>query len=118
MSIKSKMTEKTLKNIEKITGIKLTLGKLIWAVRQADEIPQIDFAKKLKITKQQLSDIEHNRKSVSPKLAAKYAEILGYSSEQFIRLSLQDLVDRQKLNVHVEITKKKSQKHNQSDIAA
>jgi transcriptional regulator with XRE-family HTH domain len=105
MSIKSKMTEKTLKNIEKLTGIRLSLGKLIWAIRKADGISQVDFARQLDMPKQQLCDIEHERKSISPKLAKKYAEILGYSKEQFIRLALQDLVDRDGLNVSVEITK-------------
>lgn len=111
MSIKSKMTINTLKHIKKLTGTKLSLGKLLWAIRQADEISQIDFATKLKMTKQHLCDIERERKSVSPKLAAKYAEILGYSKEQFIRLSLQDLVDRQGLNVRVEISFKGRKKH-------
>ena len=120
MSIKSKMTEKTLKDIEKITGTKLTLGKLIWAIRQADEISQVAFAKKLAVTKQHLCDIEHNRKSVGPKLAAKYAKILGYSKEQFIRLALQDWVDREGLNVQVEITpaKGRSKHHDGSRLAA
>ena len=119
MSIKSKMTEKTLKYIEKITGSKLTFGKLIWAIRQADEILQVDFADKLGITKQHLCDIEHERKSVSPKLAAKYADILGYSKEQFIRLALQDLVDREGLNVQIEVTPTGRRKHrNESLIAA
>lgn len=111
MTIKSKMTEDTLKNIEKVTGSKLTCGKLIWAIRQADEISQVEFANKLEISKQQLCDIENGRRHVSPKLAAKYAEILGYSKEQFIRLSLQDLVDREGLNVQVEITSKKRRKN-------
>lgn len=119
MTIKSKMTEKTLKDIEKITGTKLTLGKLIWAIRQADDISQVDFAGKLKITRQHLCDIEHDRKAVSPKLAAKYAAILGYSKEQFIRLSLQDLVDREGLNVRVEVSSdKRTRKHHGSRIAA
>ena len=112
------MTEKTLKDIEKITGIKLTLGKLILSIRQADETSQVDFANKLKITKQHLCDIEHERKSVSPKLAAKYAAILGYSKEQFIRLALQDLVDREGLNVQVEITSKGRRKNHDEKIAA
>lgn len=118
MSIKGKMTEKTLKHIEKITGTKFTLGKLIWAIRQADEISQVDFASILKISKQQLCDIEHERKSISPKLAAKYAEILGYSKEQFIRLSLQDLVDREGLNVEVEIRLGNHKHHSTTKIAA
>jgi transcriptional regulator with XRE-family HTH domain len=84
MSIKSKKTKKTLKEIKNITKIQLSFGKLIWAIRKADELSQIDFATKLKISKQHLCDIEHERKSVSPKLASKYAKILGYSKEQFI----------------------------------
>ena len=103
MTIKSKMTAKTLKELEKITG-KLTLGKLIWAIRDADGISQIELAAKLDISKQHLCDIEHNRKMISPKLAAKYAEILGYSKEQFIQLALQDWVDRDQLNVHIDVS--------------
>lgn len=111
MSINSKMTKTTLEKLEKLTGTKLTLGKLLWAIRQADEISQVDFADMLEISKQHLCDIEHDRKSVGPKLAARYAEKLGFSEEQFIRLSLQDLVDREKLNVHIEITTIKHKKH-------
>ena len=80
------------------------LGKLIWSIRKADEKSQVNFADKLKITKQHLCDIEHDRKSISPKLAAQYAEILGYSKEQFIRLALQDMLDRDGLNVQIEVT--------------
>lgn len=121
MTIKSKMTEKTLEQIQKITGEKLTLGRLLWAIRQADEITQVDFSAKLNISKQHLCDIEHNRKSVSPKLAAQYAEILGYSKEQFIRLALQDMVDRDGLNVRVEVSlagRKKSKGHRPARAAA
>jgi transcriptional regulator with XRE-family HTH domain len=111
MSIKSNKTKKTLKEIENITKIQLSFGKLILAIRKADELSQIDFATKLKISRQHLCDIEHERKSVSPKLASKYAEILGYSKKQFIRLALQNLVDREGLNVQVEIVSNRSRKH-------
>lgn len=110
MSTKSKVTDSTLKSIAKVTGAKLTLGKLIWAIRHSDDISQVDFATRLNITRQHLCDIERERKFVSPKLAAQYAEILGYPTEQFIRLSLQDLVDRGGLNVQVEITATKARK--------
>lgn len=108
MSIRSKITNKTLIEIEKITKTKLTFGKLIWAIRQAEKMSQVDFANHLHISRQHLCDIEHGRKAISPKLAAKYAEILGYSKEQFIRLSLQDLVDREGLCFQVEITSTKN----------
>jgi transcriptional regulator with XRE-family HTH domain len=107
MRIKSKITQRTLKEMEKITGTQLSLGKLLWAIRQADEVSQVEFATQLKMSRQHLCDIEHGRKSISPKLASEYAKILGYSKEQFIRLSLQDLVDREGLPVQVEIKSKK-----------
>jgi transcriptional regulator with XRE-family HTH domain len=119
MSIKSKMTQKTLKEIEKITGTRLTFGKLLWAIREADDISQVDFSETLKISRQHLCDIEHGRKSVSLKLAVRYAGILGYPKEQFIRLALQDLVDREGLNVQVEINLVRGRKkQNDSRIAA
>ena len=110
MTIKSKMTLKSLKHIEKVIGSKLTLGKLLWAIRLADDLSQIEFSKKLDMSKQHLCDIEHDRKAISPKLAAIYADKLGYSKEQFIRLSLQDMIDREGLDVIVEIKLKRSKK--------
>ncbi len=103
MNIKSKLTQKSLKKLEKITGTKLTLGKLIHAIRLADNLSQVEFAEKLGMSKQQLCDIEHNRKYISPKLAAWYAEKLGYSAEQFVRLCLQDMLDREGLALTVEV---------------
>lgn len=106
MTIKSEMTSKTLKEIEKITGGKLTLGKLLYAIREADEVSQTEFAKKLRISKQHLSGIENGKTFVSAQLAAKYASLLGYSKEQFIRLALQDEIDRYHLGVEIEVYKK------------
>ena len=108
MNTKSRMTQETLKFLEEITGDKLTLGRLLWSIRKSDDISQVDFAETLGITKQHLCDIEHNRKFVSPKLAAHYAKILGYSEDQFIRLSLQDLVDRDGLDITIEIKHKEA----------
>lgn len=103
MNINSKITLNTLKSLEKITGGPLTFGKLIWAIRQSEEMSQVDFAEKLAISKQQLCDLEHGRKTVSPRLAERYAEKLGYSKEQFIRLCLQDMVDRAGLELTVDV---------------
>jgi transcriptional regulator with XRE-family HTH domain len=112
MTIKSKITQKSLKTLEKIAG-KLTLGRMLWAIRESDEISQVDFAKKLNISKQHLCDIEHNRVSVSPKLAAEYADILGYPRSQFIKLSIQDILDRDKLGVSINVIphKKHGRRH-------
>ena len=44
MSIKSKKTKKALQEIEKITKIQLSFGRLIWAIRKAGELSQIPHA--------------------------------------------------------------------------
>lgn len=118
MNTKSnKMTMKSLKTIKKITGDKLTLGKFLWAIRQSEELSQVEFAEKLGITKQHLCDIEHQRKFISPKLAANYADKLSYAKEQFIRLALQDMVDREGLDILVEVVSKQSKKVNRLKLA-
>lgn len=93
----------TLKFLEQVSRSKLTLGKLINSIRLGEELSQVEFATKLGISRQQLCDIEHERKTISPKLAAQYATILGYSVQQFIRLSLQSIVDRDNLDVEVDV---------------
>ncbi|MCP3679903.1 MAG: helix-turn-helix transcriptional regulator [Gammaproteobacteria bacterium] len=99
------MTKATLAYLKKRTGGKLTLAKLIWSIRQGEEMTQVEFAKLLNMSPQHLCDIEHGRKNVSPKLAANYAEKLGYSPVQFLRLCLQDMVDRVGLPYAIEIHK-------------
>ena len=96
----------SMRQIEKITGGKLTLGKLLLAIRECDEMAQVEFAEKLGCSKQHLCDIEHDRKNISPRMAASYAKILGYSQEQFVRLALQNIVDRDGIKVLVEIKPK------------
>ena len=118
MNIESNLTKKTLKKIEKITGSKLTLGKFIWAIRNSEDEKQVDFSEKLGISKQQLCDIEHDRKTISPKLAALYAQKLGYPKEQFIRLALQNMIDRDGLDFSVELTSIKHSKDSQEWVHA
>lgn len=98
------------KEIEQITGIKLTFGKMLWATRKCDEITQTEFAKKLGISKSHLCDIEHDKKIVSPELARNYAKILGQSEKQFIRLAIQASLDKAEMSYEVEIVDKKKKK--------
>jgi len=92
-----------LKSLENISGKKLTLGNLLWSIRRGEDISQVDFAMKLGVSKQYLCDLEQGRRAVSPQTAANYAKQLGYSAQQFIRLCLQDLVDKEGLAVSVEV---------------
>lgn len=99
----TKKSKESLDYIDSLTGGKLTLGNLLLSLRQCEEMSQVNFAKQLGISRQNLCDIEHHRRFVSPKMAAEYADKLGYSKNQFVRLCLQDLLDRDQLCMTVDI---------------
>ena len=101
--MRTKKKSNAMKFLEDLVG-ELTLGGLIEAMRQAEEASQVEFAKKLGISKQHLCDIEKRRKFVSPERAAKFAGILGHSERSFVALALQDIVNQGglKLKVNVE----------------
>jgi transcriptional regulator with XRE-family HTH domain len=101
MSIRKKSS--ALLALEKLTGGPVTLGKLIEAIRLGEEMTQPAFAKKLGLSKSHLNDIEKGRKIVSPERAARFAQILGYSRERFVALSLQALVDQAGLRFKVDV---------------
>lgn len=81
----------------------MTLGRSIRSIRQGDGESQIDFAKKLGVSKQYLCDLEHDRKIVSAKKAKHFATILGYSVEQFIALAIQDSLEHDGIHMVVEV---------------
>lgn len=99
----TKKKSKSMQFLEKVTGRPLTLGSLLESIRLADEISQITFAKKLRISPSHLCDIEKHRKVVSPERAAKFAKVLGYSPEQFVRLALQEMLDQAGLPFTIEL---------------
>ena len=97
------MTISTSKQMENITGNKLTLGKAIWSIRACEEASQSEYADKLGVSKQYLSALENDRKTVSVKQAQKFAQILGQSDKVFIELALQDLLDRNHIHYSVDL---------------
>ena len=101
MGIKKKSS--AMKALEDISGRPLTLGGLLESIRLADDVSQSAYAKKLKISATHLCDIEKGRKVVSPERAARFAKILKYSEEQFVRLALQALIDQSGLKMYVDV---------------
>jgi transcriptional regulator with XRE-family HTH domain len=96
-------TEKTLHTLEKIAGRPLTIGSLLLSIRESEGVGQSIFAKRLGVSSQYLCDAEHDRKFISAKMAYKFANILGYSGSQFVRLALQDELNRYNLHLNVAI---------------
>jgi len=54
-----------VKILEKIRGGPLTFGRMIESIRKADEISQVELAKKMQISKAHLCDIEKGRRAVT-----------------------------------------------------
>lgn len=95
--------KETLFYLESLIGKKPTFGDHLLAIRQCEEMTQADFAKKLGVSRHYLCDIERGRRYVSPKSAVEFADKLGYSSKQFVRLCLQDMLNREGLALLVDI---------------
>ncbi len=98
----TKKKSDAMKFLESLVG-ELTFGGLIEAMRQAEEMSQVEFAKKLGISKQHLCDIEKGRKFVSPERAARFAKLLGHSEQSFVALALQDIVNQGGLKLKVSV---------------
>jgi len=100
--VKRKSSE-AMKLLAKLSGGPLTLGRAIESVRKSEELTQLDCAKKLRVSKSHLCDVEKGRKSVSPERAAKWAKILGYPESVFVQLAIQAELDAAGLKYRVEI---------------
>ena len=102
MTTRRKKSE-AMKFMEEISGGPLTFGRMLNSIRMCDEYSQVEFAKLLGISKSHLCDVEKGRKSVSPGRAVKWAKILGYGERQFVRLSLQQMLDRDNIDLEVKV---------------
>ena len=102
MTIKRKKSA-SIRFLEGLTGGPLSLGKFLQSIRLGEEMSQVEFSEQLGISKSHLCDIEKGRKLVSPERAAIFAKILKYSPEQFVRLALQDQVEKAGLKFKVKI---------------
>jgi transcriptional regulator with XRE-family HTH domain len=101
--MRTKGNKDAMKFLDEVAGGPLTLAGLLEAIRSGEEMSQVDFAEQLGISKSHLCDIEKGRKTVSPARAAKFAKVLGYSQDQFVRLSLQALIEESGLRFKVRL---------------
>jgi transcriptional regulator with XRE-family HTH domain len=81
----------------------MTLGGMLWSIRMCDEVTQTEFAKMLGVNRSHLCDVEKGRKVVSPERAAAWAEILGYPDTVFVKLALQEQLDRAGVKMSVQV---------------
>jgi len=89
--------------IDKLRGGPLTFGEMIHSLRMADEVSQVALAKKVGLSRAHLCDIEKGRRSVSAKIAVKFAKALGYVKEQFVAVALEDQLRRAGMKFKVKL---------------
>lgn len=100
MSTKNSLFEK----LEKQYG-RLSFGNFLKAYREADQLTQIELAKKLNLTVQNLCDIEKARRIPTPKRAAKIAKKLEMPIMPMIQLALRDSLHAEGFEFDVLLTK-------------
>lgn len=91
MSINKKIIRKSdaVQFLETITGGELTFGRLLHSIRMCEGMELAEFSALLDISREQLCDIEKDRRNISPLKAIKWAKKLGYPAEQFLSLALE-----------------------------
>jgi transcriptional regulator with XRE-family HTH domain len=81
----------------------LTVGGALEALREADDLSQVEMARRLGVTRQHLCDIEKGRRLVSPGRAAGFARKLRHSQALFIRLAVQDQLSSEGIEARVTV---------------
>ncbi len=81
----------------------LSFGRYLRVYRERLELSQVDVAKRLKMAKGTLCDIEKERQIVSPKLALSIAKKLKLSEKLALKLCLQDQLRKLNLKFQIEL---------------
>ena len=81
----------------------VTLGGMLWSLCMCDEISQAEFARRLGVSRSHLCDVEKGRKLVSPERAAAWAKVLGFPATVFVKLALQEQLDRAGVKMSVQV---------------
>ena len=97
------MNTKTQSFLNKLNKGPLSFGQLLLSLRKADEVSQADLAKKLKVSKGLICDIEKERRVASIELAAKIAKALGYPKETLIKQLFEDQLKNAKIKLKVSV---------------
>ena len=93
----------TLKLLESLIDKEPTFGETIAALREADELSQSVFAKKLGVTRQVLNDIEKGRRPASLAIASQWAKKIGLAPAVLVERAVQDQLNAAKMRLRVKI---------------
>lgn len=71
---------------------------------ETEGLAQVSMAKKIKLSKQALNDVENGRKIPSVSRAVSLAKKIGILPELAVELVLQDQINREKLKMVVKVS--------------
>ncbi len=86
--------------LDEMTGV-LSFGDFIKSLRLSLEFTQVEMAKRLKISRQDLCDIEKGRKSISVERAIYFAKRLNHSDKLFAKYVIDDQLRKSGLKYRV-----------------
>jgi len=81
----------------------MTFGTFLTSVRTTNNMTQIELAKKLKVRRSMICDIEKGRVLVSPTLAVKIARIGGFPETLAVKYCLQDQLRKAGIDLDIEL---------------
>jgi transcriptional regulator with XRE-family HTH domain len=100
MTIK-KLEECSANKVKKMLEQEMTFAKALVSLRDLYGLTQADLSKKIGISKQNICDIEKERRFVSPYKASLIAKKLGHPESYFVKLAVQDYIKQNGLNYKV-----------------
>ena len=80
--------------LEELLGGPLSFGDALNAARLNAEVSQGELGERVGMSRSRICDIEKGRRGVTLEKAAALARALGMSETVFVKLALQDSVDR------------------------
>lgn len=98
----STKTKSYFEKLEKIYG-PLSFGSLLKAFREAEDLTQVEFSKKIGLSKQNVSDLENGRRIPSPSRASKIAKKLKLPEVPLIELAIKDSLLKEGFNYDVRL---------------
>lgn len=98
-----KKNQETHKLLDDLIGGPLTFGELLHSIREGEEETLAVFAERLGVSRQYLHQLEHGKRCASPEQAARFAELLGYGELGFVKLCLQDLINRAGIKATIDV---------------
>ena len=91
------------KQLDKIRGESFSFAMMLKTYRSREEVTQEELAKKLKVSKAYISNIENKRENITVEQAKKFATILKEPVNLWVTMAMQDMLDRAGIKAKIKL---------------